>query len=86
VVFSKRTVIILCTVKLRRTFAQMAKRFHKFRFNERSLQMEEFPFALRDYLLFGFKKILFFPALQEEVSFFLIFISKARPTVLVKES
>lgn len=59
-VFSKRTVIILCTVKLRRTFAKMAKRFHKFRFNERSLQMEELPFALRDYLLFGFKKILFF--------------------------
>ncbi len=38
----------------------MAKRFHKFRFNERTLQMEEFPFALRDYLLFGFKKLLFF--------------------------
>ena len=38
----------------------MAKRFHKFRFNERTLQMEELPFALRDYLLFGFKKLLFF--------------------------
>ncbi|MDE0979401.1 MAG: M23 family metallopeptidase [Flavobacteriales bacterium] len=38
----------------------MAKRFHKFRFNERTLQMEELPFALRDFLLFGFKKLLFF--------------------------
>ena len=47
-------------MKLRRTFDEMAKRFHKFRFNEQSLQMEELPFALRDYLLLGFKKVLFF--------------------------
>ena len=30
----------------------MAKRFHKIRFNEQSLEHEEVPFALRDYVLY----------------------------------
>ena len=44
-------------VNLRCTFGEMTKRFHKIRFNERTLRMEEVPFALRDYLLYGFKRL-----------------------------
>jgi murein DD-endopeptidase MepM/ murein hydrolase activator NlpD len=46
-------------VNLRCTFGEMTKRFHKIRFNERTLRMEEVPFAVRDYLLYGFKRFMF---------------------------
>lgn len=35
----------------------MAKRFHKIQFNDQKLQMEEIPFALRDYLFYGLKQV-----------------------------
>lgn len=36
----------------------MAKRFHKIRFNESTLRMEEIPFALKDYVMLGVKRLL----------------------------
>lgn len=38
----------------------MAKRFHKIRYNESTLQMEERPFGLKDYVVFVAKRISVF--------------------------
>jgi murein DD-endopeptidase MepM/ murein hydrolase activator NlpD len=36
----------------------MAKRFHKYRFNERTLEMEEAPFNARDYVVWGLRQLV----------------------------
>ncbi len=35
----------------------MAKRFHKIRYNEQTLRMEQVPYDLKDYVLLAFKRI-----------------------------
>ena len=41
----------------------MSKRFHKIRYNEQTLRMEEIPFALRDYVFFVVRKVAVFLAI-----------------------
>jgi len=42
----------------------MAKRFHKIRYNETTLQMEETPFGLKDYVLLVAKRLAVFTAIS----------------------
>jgi hypothetical protein len=41
----------------------MAKRFHKIRYNEQTLRMEEIPFAPRDYVFMVLRKTAIFLAI-----------------------
>jgi len=58
----------------------MAKRFHKIRYNEQTLRMEEIPFAPRDYVLSSFAKVAIFLAICWAAFMFLTRISKAPRT------
>ena len=41
----------------------MSKRFHKIRFNERTLELEEVPFGWRDFVVYGIKRLVYFGAI-----------------------